>query len=137
MTYDNRYPFINETLNGGKKETKETSKKSEDFSIQYNKVKDQLFSLQAEKQNLEERRNALKIQVLNRTRTEEEIRDVLFKTFMNSIWNAYKNIEKNTMMEENMRKKEETYEQEYSQLMDEIASLMKEKNGTAPIFSKN
>ena len=36
-----------------------------------------------------------------------------------------------------MRKKEETYEQEYSQLMDEIASLMKQKNLSAPIFNKN
>jgi hypothetical protein len=137
MTYDNSYPFINEALNGKKKEAKENGNSSVDFTLEYNRMKEKAASLQAEKRHLEERRDALKVQVSTRTRTEDEIRDVLFKSFMNTIWNVYKNIEKNNIMELNLRKKEETYEQEYSQLMDEIASLMKEKNGTAPIFNKD
>lgn len=134
MVYEDSYPFINESLNGTKKEA---GKNDEEFSTQYNKLKNQFYSLQSEKKQLEEKRDALKIKVLNRTRTEEEIRDILFKAFMNATWNAYRSIEKNTIMEENMKKKEETYEQEYSQLMDEIAGLLKEKNETTPIFNKD
>ena len=134
MTYDNSYPFINETLNGKKKEN---GKNIEETNVQLNKLKEQYSSLAVEKKTLEEKRDALKKQLLNRTRTEDEIRDTLFKAFMNAIWNVYKSSETNNRMEENMRQKEETYEQEYSQLMDEIASLLKEKNGTFPIFNKD
>ncbi len=134
MTYDDSYPFINETLSGKKKEN---VKNSEETNIQLNKLKEQCSRLAAEKKMLEEKRDTLKRQVLNRTRTEDEIRDTLFKSFMNAIWSVYKSSEANHRMEENMRQKEETYEQEYSQLMNEIASLLKDKNGTTPIFNKD
>ncbi len=132
MSYESNYPFITGTLNGSKQDAE---KNEEEYKILYSQAKNQLDSLQEEKKKLEERRDELKEKTANRIRTEEEIRDRLFKTFMNATWNAYKGIEKNAMMEENMKEKEDAYEREYSQLMDEISNLTKDKNNTSPVIN--
>lgn len=133
MSYESSYPFITGTLNGSKQES---DKNQEEYTIHYNELRNQLYSLQEEKKRLEERRNALKAKTANRAGIEEEIKNDLFAAYMNMTWNVYKGIEKNHMMEESMKKKEEAYEQEYSQLMDEIASLTKDKNNTYPANNK-
>ena len=133
MSYESSYPFITETLNGARQELE---KKEEENAALYNRLKGQLGELQQEKKLLEEKRDALKTNTVTRVRTEEEIKDLLFKSFMNAAWNAYKGMEKNAIMEENMRKKEEAYEQEYAQLMDEITSLTKDRNASYPMNKK-
>lgn len=133
MSYESSYPFITETLNGARQELE---KKEEEYTTLYNRLKGQLGELQHEKKLLEEKRDALKTNTTRRIGAEEEIKDLLFKSFMNSVWSAYKGMEKNAVMEENMRKKEEAYEREYAQLMDEITSLTKEKNIAYPMNKK-
>lgn len=125
MSYESSYPFITGTLNGSKQEAE---KNEEEYKNQFNKAKSRLNDLQEEKRKLEERRDALNDTTASRIKREEEIKDYLFKTFMNATWNAYKGIEKNALMEENMIKKEEAYEREYLQLMDEIMNLTKNEN---------
>lgn len=124
MSYESSYPFITQTLNGARQELE---KKEEEDSSLYNDLKNELSRLQQEKKALEERRDALKASTSARIQTEEEIRDLLFKSYMNAIWNVYKRIEKNAVMAEDMRKKEEAYEREYIQLMNEIAGLTKDR----------
>jgi len=126
MSYENSYPFITGTLKGAKKTA---DRSEEEYANQCNELRTWLYSLQEEKKKLEERRDALKSRTESRVRTEEEIRDNLFQAFMNATWNAYQGIEKNNTMAEGMRQKEEAYEREYSQLMDEIAGLTKDKSG--------
>lgn len=133
MSYESSYPFITETLNGARQELE---KKEEEYTTLYNRLKGQLGDLQQEKKLLEEKRDALKTNTARRIGTEEEIKDLLFKSFMNAVWNAYKGMEKNAQMEDGMRKKEEAYEREYAQLMDEITSLTKEKNTAYPMNKK-
>lgn len=130
MSYESSYPFITETLNGARQELE---KKEEENATMYNRLKEQLSDLQQEKKMLEQKRDALKTNTVSRVRTEEEIRDLLFKSFMNAAWNAYKGMEKNAAMEKDMRIKEEAYEREYAQLMDEITSLNKDKNVAYPM----
>jgi hypothetical protein len=133
MSYESSYPFITETLNGARQELE---KKEEEYATLYNRLKGQLSDLQQEKKLLEEKRDSLKTNTAKRIGTEEEIKDLLFKSFMNAVWNAYKGMEKNAGMEDGMRKKEEAYEREYAQLMDEITSLNKEKNVSFPMNKK-
>ena len=133
MSYESSYPFITGTLNEARQELE---KKEEEYTTLYNKLKNQLSDLQQEKKMLEEKRDAMKANTVNRVRIEEEIKDLLFKSYMNATWNAYKGIEKNAVMEEDMKRKEEAYEREYAQLMDEIAGLTKDKNVSHPMNNK-
>lgn len=131
MSYESNYPFITETLKGS---IQEAEKNENEYKNQLNKSTSLLNELKEEKRRLEERRDALKEKTTSRIKSEEEIKNHLFKTFMNTTWNAYKAIEKNAMKEENMKEKEEAYEREYLQLMEEITNLKKSRND---IFQAN
>ncbi|MHB1485142.1 MAG: hypothetical protein ACYCYI_10815 [Saccharofermentanales bacterium] len=120
MPYETNYPFVTGALNGSRQEFE---KNKDEYKKQYIILKNKLNELQEEKRVLEEKRDALKNMTSSRIKNEEEIKNHLFITFMNTVWNAYKCLEKNNSMEENMRKKEEDYEREYLQLIDEIKNL--------------
>lgn len=125
MSYESKYPFITGNLNGSRQEKE---KNEEEYRNQINKSKRLLYNLQEERKMLEARRDELKDKAASRIKREEEIKDHLFKTFMNAVWNEYNEIEKNSVMEENMKKKEEAYEHEYLQLIDEIDNLTKKQD---------
>lgn len=93
-------------------------------------LKTELESLIREKGNLREEADNLEKEVFDIAECEEKMREAFFRALAEETWSMYKETQKNKMLEEGMKKKEQALEREYSRLMDEVSELTKDVQST-------